>query len=73
MEIPLDQNWEAVRRAKQQAAPPIVILNLAPAGPVPAATLHNIDYLVVNEIEARELVELYAPAIRCDTPFLLLR
>ncbi len=50
MEVPHQANWEAV----EQARPGIqrIILNVAPAGPVPAATLGAIDVLVMNEPEA---------------------
>jgi len=46
-----------------------VVLNAAPAAPVPAATLACVDVLVVNEIEARTLAQAHgmpdAPAAFC--------
>ncbi|MDJ0896105.1 MAG: ribokinase [Alphaproteobacteria bacterium] len=53
MEIPHDQNWAAVAQAKQRGAR--VVLNLAPAGPVPPETLAGIDVLIMNETEADQL------------------
>lgn len=51
MEIPLAENWAAVREAKTQGAR--VILSVAPAGPVPEEALADVDVLLVNEIEGR--------------------
>jgi len=53
MEVTHAENWRAVEIAK--AAGARVVLNLAPAGPVPPAVLRQIDFLVVNETEARQL------------------
>ena len=50
MEVPLDSNWTVVERAKARGAR--VVLNLAPAKPVPAALIPAFDLLVFNEIEA---------------------
>lgn len=50
MEVPTDQNWRVIERAK--AAGARIVLNVAPAAPVPDAALRDIDVLVVNEIEA---------------------
>lgn len=50
MEVPLGENWRALSRAKALGAR--VALNLAPAMPVDAAALDQLDLLVVNEIEA---------------------
>ncbi len=55
MEVPLESNWAAVERAKARGAR--VVLNLAPAKPVPAALLPAFDLVVVNEIEAGMLAE----------------
>jgi ribokinase len=55
MEVTHAENWKAVEIAK--AAGARVVLNLAPAGAVPPATLRQIDFLVVNETEARQLGE----------------
>ena len=53
MEVAHAENWKAVALAK--AAGARVVLNLAPAGPVPAETLRQIDFLIVNETEAAQL------------------
>ena len=50
MEVPPEENFEAARRA--HAAGARVLLNVAPAAPVPGDVLDVVDYLVVNEIEA---------------------
>ena len=50
METPHDENWALARRAQDRGAR--VILNVAPAAPVPDAALHDIDLLVVNELES---------------------
>ena len=50
MEVPLAENWRLVERAR--AAGARIILNLAPAQAAPGAALANLDYLIVNEIEA---------------------
>jgi ribokinase len=49
-EIPDEATFAAVALAKSRGAR--VILNVAPAGPVPAETLRLLDVLVVNEHEA---------------------
>jgi ribokinase len=51
MEIPLAENWAAVREAKMQGAR--VILSVAPAAPVPEEVLADVDVLLVNEIEGQ--------------------
>ncbi|MEQ9606582.1 MAG: ribokinase [Kiloniellaceae bacterium] len=53
MEVTHAENWKAVAVAK--AAGARVVLNLAPAGAVPPETLRQVDFLVVNETEARQL------------------
>ena len=55
MEVPLESNWAVVARAKARGAR--VVLNLAPAKPVPAALLPVFDLVVLNEIEAGMLAE----------------
>ncbi len=55
MEIPHDQNWAAIVRAKQRGAR--VVLNLAPAGPVPPDALAGVDVLIMNETEAGQLAD----------------
>ena len=53
MEVTHSENWRAVEIAK--AAGARVVLNLAPAGALPPEVLRQIDVLVVNETEARQL------------------
>lgn len=53
MEVPADENWKLVRRAKSRGAR--VMLNCAPAAPVPRDVMSALDWLIVNETEA-ELV-----------------
>ena len=53
MEIPEDGNWTVIGRAHANGAK--VILNVAPARPVPDDTLRQVDILVLNEIEAAML------------------
>jgi ribokinase len=50
MEIPLADNFAAVRLAKERGAR--VILNAAPAAPIDSVTLAALDFLIVNEHEA---------------------
>jgi ribokinase len=50
METPLAENWALVRRAKARGAR--VMLNVAPAGPVPTDIVRMVDWLVANETEA---------------------
>ncbi|MDR3494511.1 MAG: ribokinase [Ancalomicrobiaceae bacterium] len=50
MEVPLADNFAAVSLARARGAR--TILNAAPAAPVPAATLADLDVLIVNEHEA---------------------
>ena len=50
-EIRLAETFKAIERAKSLGAR--TMLNLAPAGEVPASTLDALDILIVNEIEAR--------------------
>jgi ribokinase len=49
-EVPDGETFAAVSLAKERGAR--VILNVAPAGPVPAETLRALDVLIVNEHEA---------------------
>lgn len=53
MEVPADQIWAALRRAR--AAGMRTVLNVAPAAPVPADALRTLDVLIVNEHEARSV------------------
>lgn len=49
MEVPLADNFAAVRFARARNAR--VVLNVAPAAPIPADTLRDIDVLIANEHE----------------------
>lgn len=51
MEIPHDENWSAIDRAKQAGTR--IMLSVAPAAPVPAERLDAVDVLLVNEGEGR--------------------
>lgn len=53
MELPLLENMDVMRRAKNNGAK--VILNLAPAVKVSAEALSCINVLIVNQVEARHL------------------
>lgn len=53
MEVSGEENWKLVKRAKSRGAR--VMLNCAPAAPIPLSVLSELDWLVVNETEA-ELV-----------------
>lgn len=55
MEVPVAENWTLIGRAKQAGSR--VILNVAPAGPVPPSVLEFVDVLVVNETEAMVVAE----------------
>ena len=49
MEVPVRENWALARRARARGAR--VLLNTAPAQPLPAEALASLDWLVANEIE----------------------
>lgn len=53
MEIPLDENWALLERAR--IAGTHTALNVAPAAPVPPAALDALDFLFVNEIEGASI------------------
>lgn len=55
MEVPLNENLELMERAKKQGAK--IILNLAPAFHIPQKMLELVDYLIVNEVEARMMAD----------------
>ncbi|HVM84549.1 MAG TPA: ribokinase [Candidatus Binatia bacterium] len=55
MEVPVEENWALVRRAKARGAR--VMLNVAPAAAVPTEIVRALDWLVVNEIEAMIVAE----------------
>ena len=49
------ETFDVLARAKKGGA--TTILNAAPAGAIPAEAIANIDYLIVNEVEAQQLGE----------------
>jgi ribokinase len=51
MEIPLEENWRALKAAKTAGAR--TVLNLAPAMPIDDAILADLDILIVNQPEAQ--------------------
>jgi len=55
MEVSLEQNFLLMERAKKMGA--TIILNLAPAFHIPQKALDLVDYLVLNEVEARTIAE----------------
>lgn len=55
MEIPLEQNWKMVKRAHDRGCR--TILNAAPVRNIPRDMLGMIRYLIINEIEARQLAQ----------------
>lgn len=50
MEVDVAENWALIRRARDRGAR--ILLNVAPAGAVPAEALDAVDILVVNQVEA---------------------
>ena len=68
MEIPHSENWQAVKIAKRAGAR--VILNVAPAAPVPVKILNSIDYIVINEIEADSIASKVGVGQNSITTFL---
>lgn len=59
-EILPEQNWKIIERAHELGA--TTILNLAPAIHIPEHILSKLDYLIVNQIEARQI----AAAMKID-------
>lgn len=55
MELPMEQNAIVMKTAHDAGAK--VILNLAPALAIPKPMLELVDYLIVNQIEARQLAD----------------
>lgn len=55
MEVRADENWALIQRAGAKGA--TTILNLAPALAVPKYALEALDYLIVNQIEARQIAD----------------
>lgn len=54
-EVDLEENRQMVERAKNPWGK--IILNAAPGFPVPLEMLETIDYLIVNEIEIRQIAD----------------
>ncbi len=55
MEVDHAENWKLVKRARKNGAR--IVLNVAPADTVPAEVLKDLDYLIVNEIEAQQIAK----------------
>lgn len=55
MEVPLPENWALIRAAKAKGAR--ILLNAAPASSIPMDALRSIDWLIVNENEARQIAQ----------------
>ncbi|MEM9469718.1 MAG: ribokinase [Pseudomonadota bacterium] len=55
MELPIEQNAIVMKTARENGAK--IVMNLAPAMEVPKPMLMLTDYLIVNQIEARQLGE----------------
>lgn len=55
MEVPAAENWKLIKRATLTKTK--TMLNLAPVFDVPIDVLHDLDYLIVNEVEASALAE----------------
>lgn len=53
LEVPPTETFSVLARAHAKGC--ITILNASPAGEIPKEALPNIDYLIVNEIEAQQL------------------
>lgn len=53
MELPEEENYKLMQRAKENGAK--ILLNLAPMKMIPRKFLSMIDYLVVNQFEARQI------------------
>ncbi len=54
-ETPPEQTWALLERAKNLGT--TTILNLAPVVSIPQKVLNCIDYLIVNQMEARQIAE----------------
>ncbi|MBL4739960.1 MAG: ribokinase [Sneathiella sp.] len=55
MEVPAEENWALLVRAKAMGVK--TMLNLAPVSSIPENALQDLDYLVVNEVEATALAK----------------
>ena len=68
MEVPREQTAVVMKNAKDKGSK--VIMNLAPALAIPRELLSLVDYLIVNQIEARQLAKKLDISIE-DDPTLL--
>jgi ribokinase len=68
MEVPLEQNAIAMKNAKEKGAQ--VILNLAPSLNVPKNLMSLVDYLIVNQIEAKQLAHKFGYDIKSEVGIL---
>lgn len=55
LEVNPEETFQVLERAHKKGA--ITILNASPAGQIPAEVLPHIHYLIVNDIEARQLAQ----------------
>jgi ribokinase len=55
-ELSRDENWELVKKASELGT--TTALNLAPAIKIPQRVLDNLDYLIINSTEARQISDL---------------
>lgn len=62
MEVDHAENWKLVRRARKNGAR--TVLNVAPADFVPPEALKELDYLIVNEIEAQQIAKVLNIALK---------
>lgn len=65
MELPMEQNAIVMKNAKDKGAK--VILNMAPSLTIPKQLLSLVDFLIVNQIEARRLGERLGIDAKTDT------
>ncbi|HPF78151.1 MAG TPA: PfkB family carbohydrate kinase, partial [Alphaproteobacteria bacterium] len=64
MELPMEQNALVMKNAKDKGSQ--VILNLAPSLSIPKQLFSLVDFLIVNQIEARRLAERMGINIKTD-------
>lgn len=65
MEVPIEQNALVMKNAKDKGSQ--VVLNLAPSLTIPKQLLSLVDFLIVNQIEARRLGERLGINAKDDT------
>lgn len=68
MEVPPEENWELLARARTLGA--TTILNLAPATKIPLTALSHVDILVVNQIEARQMADKMGIEVADNAPLI---